>query len=423
VTRSNFRLTRFAVAILAIASCFFLIQASARFGFSRLLGRFAVMVHSLPAADEAVLLAPSDPEAHRTRARVLSHLKKPAEASEALESATSLRYRDDYLWFELGHAREEAGDAEGALAAFDQAVLWAPHYAHTRWQRGNLLLRLGRSAEAFEELRKGAAVNQMYVPNLIDLAWGISRGDARSTEELTGIKNDRERIALIRFLARKGKGKELVQQLSLLATPLSDETKRELIQSLLAAKAFREAVDVWTGLDQFKINVPAVFNGGFEEQLLLDNTGLGGWAISPEQTKSKLSQDVSQKLGGTKSLQIRLEGDWTPGTPLLSQTLLVEPAQTYRVSFGVLTKDLATGGPPVITVSDATTDRLLGKSEGFPSTNSWLTLNFEFTTLPTSEAVVIRLQRNNCDSSPCPIFGVVWLDEIRIEQTRSATNH
>jgi len=381
------------------------------------------MVHSLPAADEAVLLAPSDPEAHRTRARVLSHLKKTAEASEALESATSLRYRDDYLWFELGHAREETGDAEGALAAVDQAVRWAPHYAHTHWQRGNLLLRLGRLAEAFEELRKGAAANQAYVPNLIDLAWGISRGDARSTEELAGIKNERERIAFIRFLARKGKGKELVQQLSLLATPLSDETRRELIQSLLAAKAFREAVDVWIGLDQFKINVPAVFNGGFEEQLPLDNAGLGGWAISPEQTKSKLSQDVSEKLGGTKSLQIRLEGDWTPGTPLLSQTVLVEPAQTYRVSFGVLTKDLATGGPPVITVSDGTTDQLLGKSEGFPSTNSWLTLNFEFTTLPTSEAVVIRLQRNNCDSSPCPIFGVVWLDEIRIEQTRSAMNH
>jgi hypothetical protein len=42
-------------------------------------------------------------------------------------------------------------------------------------------------------------------------------------------------------------------------------------------------------------------------------------------------------------------------------------------------------------------------------------LNFTFTSLATTEAAVIRLQRNNCDASPCPIFGVLWLDEIQIQ--------
>jgi tetratricopeptide (TPR) repeat protein len=392
--------------------CLFLMQAAGRVGFSRLLARYAQLENSIPAADEAVRLSPSDPETHRTRAAVLNRLQMPAEAVKSLESAASLRDRDDYLWLELGNAREEVGNTQGALAAFDQAVRWAPYYAHTHWQRGNLLLRMGRSTEAFTELRKAAAANRNYFPNLIDLAWGISGEDLRATENLIEIKDDNERLALIRFLARKGKGKESIDQVRLLSTPLSSDNKNELARLLFAAKAFRDAFDLWA--DSPKLRVPTLFNGGFEEQLVLREGGFGGWILSPEQTKNKLAIDVSQKFAGTRSLQITLEGNWTPGTPLLSQTVLVEPTKTYRVSFSVRTKDLVTGGPPMFTVNDATNNQLLGKSENFPSTASWLTQSFEFTALATTEAAVIRLQRNNCDPSPCPIFGVVWLDEIEI---------
>jgi len=176
--------------ILAIALCLFLIQASARFGVSRMFARYALATISIEGADEAVRLAPSDPEAHRTRATVLTRLQKPDEAAKSLEKATSLRYRDDYLWIELGNTREELGDTQGSLAALDQAVRWAPYYAHTRWQRGNLLLRMGRANDAFTDLRSAAVANPRYAPNLIDLAWGISRNDIRTTEALLDIKND-----------------------------------------------------------------------------------------------------------------------------------------------------------------------------------------------------------------------------------------
>jgi len=130
--------------------------------------------------------------------------------------------------------------------------------------------------------------------------------------------------------------------------------------------------------------------------------------------------DVSEKVEGTKSLQIHLDGSWTPNTPLLSQTIIVEPETTYRLSFSVKTKDLITGGPPVIIVSDATNNQLLGKSENLPTaTSPWVSLNIDFTTLPASQAAVISLQRNHCDSSPCPIFGTLWLDQFSIEQTKT----
>ena len=404
---------RVAFTLLAIGLCLFLIQASARFGFSRLLTRYALTSNSVSAADEAVQLSPTDPEAHRTRAVVLNRLQMPGEAVKSLEIAATLRYRDDYLWLELGNTKEELGNTAGALAAMDQAVRWAPFYAHTHWQRGNLLLRMGQPVDAFAELRNAAAANQTYFPNLIDLAWGVSRGDVKATEDLIGVSNDNERLALIRYLAVKGEGNEALDQLRLLSTPLSAEKIKEIVHLLLTARAFREAFEFLGGSDT------SILNAGFEEPFVLNDTGFG-WIVTPQQTRHRLAVDVSEELEGTKSLQISLDGDWTPSTPLLSQTIIVEPERTYRVFFSVKTRDLVTGGPPVIIVSDATNNQLLGKSENLPTaTSPWRQLSFDFTTLPTSQAAVISLQRNNCDSSTCPIFGTLWLDQFRIEQTKT----
>ena len=381
--RANSRSIRVAVAILAVASCLYLVQASARFGFSRLLSRYALISNSTAAADAAVALSPSDPEAHRTRATVFTRLKNPAEAATSLEAATRLRPRQDNLWLELGNAREELGDTAGALVALDQAVRWAPYYGHTHWQRGNLLLRMGRSDEAFAELRTAASADQRYFPNLIDLAWRVSGRNLELAEKLIGIYNHEQRSAFISYL--------------------------------FSAKAFREAFILWTASEL--VTGPALFNGGFEDQLILSEPGFGGWVSSTERSKNRLAIDVAEKFAGARSLQIDLQGDWIPGTPLLSQTVIVEPSTHYRIYFSVKTKDLVTGGPPLFTVNDASTNDPLGKSQNFPSgTSDWTQLSFEFTTPATSEAAVIRLQRNNCEPAPCPIFGVLWLDEISIEQ-------
>jgi len=368
---------RIGVSLLAIALCLFLIQASARFGFSRLLTRYALITHSTSVADAAVSVNPSDPDAHRARAATYNSEQRQAEAAQSLETAVTLRYRDDYLWIELGNTREDLGDTTGALAALDQAVDWAPYYAHTHWQRGNLLLRMNRSNEAFADLRQAAAANPKYLPNLIDLAWGISKGDLKTTQSLINVSNDTERLALIRYLA---------------------------------GKSFRDAFILAHGSA-----VTSFLNGGFEEPLVLSDV-IFGWIVAPEQ-KNRLAIDISEKLEGAKSLQITFDGNWAPGTPLLSQTIIVEPEKTYRLLFAIKTKDLVTGGLPFIAVRDARNNQLLGKSANLSST-TWVTLNIDFTTLPDSQAAIVRLERNNCDAS-CPIFGTLWLDQFRIEQTKS----
>jgi len=411
------------VLLAGIALSLFSIQAAARFGLARVFTRYALIANSVSAAAEAVKLSPSDPEAHRAQATVLNRLQRPAEAAQSLESALSLRYRDDYLWIELGNTREELGDANGALAALDQAVRWAPYYAHTHWQRGNLLLRMGKTNDAFVDLRSAASANQSYGPNLIDLAWGISAGDVKTADTLLDLdedvdrnEEDAKRLAFIHFLATKGKGKEVVAQLHSLHTELPVDTRNELVRLLFAAKSFQEAATL------ADVSEASLTYGGFEEPFVFNDTAFG-WINAPQQ-RVRFAIDVSEKLSGAKSLQINLDGAWAPGITLLSQTFIVKPGGHYRLSFGVKTKDLVTGGPPLLTVVDAKNNQALAASENFPTgTTAWSKLHVEFAALPTSQAATIRLQRSNCDSSPCPIFGTLWLDEFYIEPTQAGSNH
>lgn len=385
-------------------------REAARIGFSRLLTRYALTSNSLPAADQAVQLTPSDPEAHRARALILNRLRRPADAVASLEIATSLRDGPEDLWIELANTKEELGDREGALAALDRAVRAAPYYAHTHWQRGNLLLRMDRYDEGFAELREAALRNRKYFPNLLDLAWGLT-ADVEKTEALVQFRDDDDRLTFAKFLARKGKGAEVVDQVRLLTTPLSDENRDELARLLTAAKSSTGVRELLAGNKK----VEEITNAGFEEPLLVDN-GQNGWLVSQTQTGPKLALDVSEKLSGQRSLQVNFAGEWDAGTPLISQTVFVHEFAAYRLSFAVKTKDLVTGGPPRIVLTNAVDNQILAESEPLAETaGTWQTMNINFSA-PADGVVVIRLVRKNCTSSPCPIFGVVWLDDFSLQK-------
>lgn len=402
-------MARIALALLASAVCLLLMREAARIGFSRLLTRYALITNSLPAADQAVQITPSDPEAHRARALILNRLRRPAEAEASLEVATSLRDGPEDLWIELGNTREELGDREGALAAFDRAVSSAPYYAHTHWQRGNLLLRMGRYEEAFADLREAAAANKKYFPNLLALAWGLT-GDARATEALLQLQNENDRLTFAQFLAGKGRATDVVDQVRLLSNPLSEENKDELVRLLSASKKFSEAFELWRGGKPEE----GIVNGSFEEPLVLDKV-VFHWGLLQSQPKVKLAVDVYERASGARSLQAAFDGEWDLGATLLWQTILIEPGRRYQLKFFVKTKDLVTGGPPRIVLTDAINDRIIAKSDPFPSgSGEWSEMKVDFTA--QSQAIFINLVRDNCASSPCPIFGVVWLDDFSLQK-------
>ena len=404
---SHRSVARLALALLAIGVCLLLMQSGARIGFSRVLSRYAISANSLSAADQATRLTPDDPDAHRARALVLTRLQRPEDAEASLETATTLRPGQPGLWLSLGNTRDDLGDSEGALAALNEAVRAAPYYGQTHWQRGNLLLRMGRYDEAFADLRLAAKSDRKFLPNVIDLAWGLSGGSPKSTADLIQISSDNERLEFARFLAKKGEGVEVINQAGLLNDSLSVENKDELIRMLVASKNYRDAFRLWKGSD----TSDGFVNGMFEDPLVFDRSYFR-WHIAESPTV-KFAADVSEKFSGAKSLQVSFNGETNPGAALLSQTIVLAPGR-YRINFAVKSIDLVTGGPPRIVVVETKSNQPLGKSDPFPqATGAWSSLGVEFT-MTTTEAIDVRLVRESCTSSPCPIFGVVWLDEFYI---------
>jgi tetratricopeptide (TPR) repeat protein len=407
---------RAVIAVVAIVACLAGIWVTACFGFSRLMARYANLSASLPAADEAVRLTPRDPESHRARGAVLRYLGQLSEASKEYEMAVSLRPRDDLLWSELGIVREENGDQQGALEALNESVRAAPFYASPRWQRGNVLLRMQRYDEGFADLRQAAASDQELLPNMIDLAWGLSRSDLKLTEQILEINDDQMRLSFARFLARKGRGPEAVEQLrEVRAVP--DHIRREMVSHLIMKRSFDQAYAIWANRGSLAPHLsPGVFDGGFEGPLSFEETGFG-WRVVRGQTGLSPSVDPFEKQSGSKCLRIQFNGDSNPGTLVLSQLILVKPLKRYRLSFASRTQEIVTGGLPVVVVCDTANERILGK--GAPmreGTNEWKAQSFEFTTGSEEEAALVIVRRENCATDPCPIFGLLWLDSFSIEE-------
>lgn len=103
--------------------------------------------------------APGDPLTHwrlgSLEEKVFS-AENMADAVREYQLAVTLSPNDYRYWMELGRALEASGDRESGEKALRRAVDLAPAYSHPRWHFGNLLLREGRMAEAFEQLGHAA---------------------------------------------------------------------------------------------------------------------------------------------------------------------------------------------------------------------------------------------------------------------------
>jgi hypothetical protein len=412
---------RLLLLLLAIGLCVWAITATARLGLSRIFVKYSLTTGNLMVAEKAIEMAPKDADTHRARAAV-STLFQPAESAMELERAVALRPVDYSQWVELGLVRDQLGDQTGALAAFDEAVKHAPFYAVPRWQRGNLLLRMGRYDSGFADLNQAAQSNPEYIPSFIDLAWNLSHGDPKVVEQLVQVNSKTAHTTMAKFFANHGKPQEAMSQLQA-AGSVDDDTRRQLIDALLGKESFSEAYQVWCAANGLESAGPQsgtqILDGGFEGTLNFDEGGFS-WHIPSRLQSAKVSLDSSQPQTGAKNLRIEFAGDSNPGAGLVSQLILVEPARHYKINFAARSQNIVTGGLPFLTVTDASgSHKTLGQSPHLSKgTTNWSVMSLEFTTQPMTKAVVLTIQREGCSTSPCPIFGAISLDSFSIEQLK-----
>jgi len=411
---------RLLIALAGLAACAWLLWYSARIGYAHTLAKVAALTNIQAVAERSVELSPYDAETRFTRGELLVESQTYDEAVSELANSTRLRPRDYYLWLELGIARDQAGDQEGALRALRQATSLAPAYAKPRWQLGNLLLRMGQYDDAFAELRKASSSNPGLFPSVVDLAWGISQKDVPSTEATVVPHSDFEHMTLAGFFAKHGAFQAAINEFSLVKNKNPDESQ-SLLNVLLDARAFNEAYAVWATTHQFAINpttgLGRILNGGFEDRLLLGDPGFG-WQITPNLTNISMSLDETGFQGGAKSLRIEFRGDSEPQAAFVSQLVLVAPEKHYRLTFYARARQIISAALPVVIVEDASnqTAAVLGQSGAISAVYSdWRALSIEFTTTSKTTAVNVRCQRQACADRPCPAFGTLWLDSFELQ--------
>src|SRR5581483_2757794 len=283
---------RILIATIGVLACAFGIWQAARVGSARTLARYALVTNDREAAARAVRISPGDAETHATRGVVLQHTENYAEAIRELERAIQLRPRDYYTWMMLGVTRDLSGDPNGALEALRQSVVLAPNYARTHWQLGNLLLRLGQTDESFKELRFAAASDPTFLPNVIDLAWGISRDDPARTVEIMQPQTDDDRFALAIFFAQRHQENAALDQFRSLKS-LANDRVQDLVHELLNAELFAGAYDVWARLHNIQATPAQLLNGSFEDDVVVGQKGFG-WQIPAEPANLTISIDPSQ---------------------------------------------------------------------------------------------------------------------------------
>jgi tetratricopeptide (TPR) repeat protein len=408
-------LLRAAVALITAPFFLWCAWGALRAGASRAVSDYAARAGAREAADAAVALTPSDPEAMYARANLLADAGEYTSASRAYEEAISLRRRDYVLWAELGRAREESGDSEGALAALREAVELAPSYARPRWLLGNALLRAGRREEAYDELRRAADSDPRLYPNLIQTFWYASGRDPSALVRDARPRTAEQTLAVVTFLVKSGAAGEGLKALRASGAKLTPEARRALVSELVSVESFKEAYGVWSeGRGQ---GAGSFDDGGFEAEAHADE--LFGWRFARDVQSVRFSLDSDTPREGSRSLKVEYAGASDPNAAAVSQLVAVEPGARYRLTFSARAKDLVTGGPPFVEVASASKGggTLATLPTLSPEMTEWRDFSAEFTA-PAAGAVRVALKRQPCASSPCPAFGSAWLDAFKLQESR-----
>ena len=400
--------------LIGVLVCGWGIWVRGREGFATFLSNYGSATSRVTLAGEAAQLSSSNPEVHYVHARLLADAGAQASAIAEYERAAALRPYDYVLWLALGHARDEANDTAGALAAFKESTRLAPFYAKPHWQLGNTLFRAGRNVDALTELKLAAQSDPRLLPQTINLAWAALGSDAGAVLQALQPETPSAHMALASFFARHAKPGEALTQFRAAGSVSSDQ-RRLLISDLLSSKNFGEAYEVWSNLAAGNNGIAVIANSGFEDPINIDELGFG-W-ITRDLPAAHILLDAKEPGAGSYSLRLDWSGESDPATPVISQLVLVEPGTHYRLSFAARTQDLLSVALPIVSVVDAGDDKqsILAQSKPLPrGTSAWQDYTTEFLTPAATRAVLLGIRRENCAVAPCAAVGHAWFDKFSL---------
>jgi hypothetical protein len=370
----------------------------------------------------AVSFAPDDPSSNWLLANSVKddRSERNAGSEKKIETVVKLSPSDFRWWIELGRAREQVEDYDGAEKAFVQAANLAPDYTFTRWQLGNFYLRRNRSDEAFDELKKAAEKNNTYRDQVLSIAWDYFNQDTTKLEQIAA-DSPSIRAGLAKFYASKERAEDSLKIWNTLSEEekqLNSDAAKVIARALYDKRFYRQAIEF---VRQLEIEPDAqpqtIQNSGFEKPIGDNREVYFGWRVAPME-KMEIKLDPTQKYEGSRSLRVTFNGYMNPTLYNIYQFVAIQPAARYRLSFRLRTENLKSGGTPELEVYNANDDKSIATSPSFPvGTNDWQQIKIDFTAPSSAEAIGIRTIRAFCGNE-CPIVGTFWYDDFKLEKLK-----
>ena len=371
-------------------------------------------------AEFAVNLAPNIPQTHYALAVLSEKTFLPEDVSKSLaeyEKATSLAPNDYRLWFSLGKARERNGDAPGAELALKKAIELAPSYALLRWTHGNILLRQGKTVEAFAELRQAAESDKTFINPLVATAWQIFDGDLAQIKQNVG-DSTQINFVLPTFLAKQNRFDEAFAIWDSLPADAKKTTFKEngeeFFKQLIETKKYDEALRIQAQIrepDTENFAVGTISNGSFETDIK-PKADVFGWQIA-DGIQPQIGFDIGQKRNGNQSLVIVFNSPNGQDFRVISNTVVVESGKNYGFE-AFYKSNLKTSATLRWEIVDASDGKVLATTEAVAGNADWTGLTANFTVPETTQAVTIRLAREICKTTACPISGKIWFDDFNL---------
>ncbi len=186
---------------------------------------------------------------------------------------------------------------------------------------------------------------------------------------------------------------------------------------MLAAKKYRAALQVASQIGDAQtgsFTVGQIYNGGFETDIKTANASIFEWEIK-DGLQPQIGIDNTQKHGGERSLFFVFNSPTGREFRPVAQIIALEPGRKY-VFEAFYKSELKTAANVQWEIFDIADGKLLATTPPAAAASGWTSLKAEFTLPSNSEAVAVRLAREPCKSTLCPISGKIWFDDLSITQ-------
>jgi len=369
-------------------------------------------------ADMAVDWAPADPQTHFAAAVLYDKTFLPQDEARSLaeyERSVALSPDNYLLWLEYGKALSRSGDADRAETAFRQALALAPNYAVVHWTLGNALVRDGKSDEGFAEITRAVEADKSYAKPAVAIAYPFFDGDLFRIRKVVGQEPAID-ATLALTLANDKRFDDAVAVWMSIGSAANDdqfsEARAALTSDLLSAKRFIQAHQISASAS---VAVGRINDGGFEQSVKLQSAGPFDWQIT-DGAQPQIAQSTRQPHGGARSLVLVFNSNDGSGLRQISQIVPVSSGKRYAFE-GFYHADLKSESPMVWQIVDASSGSVLASVPLKDPAADWVRFTENFTVPTDTDGITLRLARQSCSSSICPINGSIWFDDLSLSES------